>query len=315
MEIFGMKFKSDTKRFFIGLIAVWAVYVIATFLAPETVSVSRYGLTLFEANLLRLTIILPLFFIWITVLLSFIWFRRYTEMVRGSEEELGYRKITKGLWMLLLVVMLPSFFNVAISYFPDNGEIVRTLTILRNYVTIALYLVGFVYLWQSSVHLLKTVGGIEWGKKYRTYVLLTIGALTFIYAYAIFNNPFRTETTDPLVRATYYLPDVLIILTVVVPYLLIWLFGSMAVLNFMSYARHVPGVIYRESFKAVSTGLTVTIALLIGLQFLSQANAALSRSALGVVMVIIYALLIAIAAGYLMIARGARKLALLEEVE
>jgi hypothetical protein len=315
MEKPQLRLKSDMLRALGWICLIWIVYVGFTLMAPATQAVSRYGLTLTQANILRIAIVLPVFFIWITVLFSVVRFRRYTGLVVDSPEEMGFRKITKGLFMLLLVIVVPGFVTVFATYYPHSELIQQVCIIIRNYLTIIFYMAGFIYLWQASRHLLRTVKGIDWGEKYRTITLAGVGALTFIYTWFIFQNDYRSSSNDPLVLPTYGLPDILIILTIVIPYLLIWLFGSMAVLNMWSYAKEVPGIIYRQTFKSLAEGLTVTVILLIGLQFLSQANASLSHSTLKVILVIIYLLLLLIAAGYLMIARGAGKLAAIEEIE
>ncbi len=315
MNLPDLKVGNEGKRFFTALGVVWLAYVVLSFMAPAAQVVSRYGLTLFQANLLRVSIVLPLFLIWLTAMYGVVKFRRYARLINESPESDGFRKITKGLWFLLAAVMVPSFINVIATYFPDSMMMQKAAIVIRNYLTIIFYMGGFVFLWQASKSLLRNIKAEEWGKKYRTYVLASVGILTFVYAYLIFQNPFRTISNDPVVLPTYHLPDVLITLTIIIPYFLIWLFGSMAVLNFLSYAKQAPGLIYKDTFDYVAQGLGITVALLIGLQFLTQANASLGHAALSVILIIVYVLLIAIAAGYFMIARGAKKLALIEEVE
>lgn len=303
------------KKPFFALFIVWVVYVLLSFLAPEAESVNRYGLTLAQANLLRVTILLPLLFIWGTALSSILRFRRYTAQVDDSAEAEGFRKITRGLWMLLLVLLLPGFIGVISTYYPESFEVKKASVITRNYLTIALYLAGFWYFWKASTDLVKSIGLKT--QKARSKAVLGVGLLGLVTAYAwfIFQNPFRTVSLDPTVIPTYFLSDPVIFFTIIIPYAIIWLLGSLAVINIWFYAREVPGVIYRDTFTWVAYGLTLTVVLLISLQFLSQANASLSHAALEVVLIIIYLLLFAIAASYLLIAKGARKLSKIEEVK
>lgn len=310
-----MQLKRDMRNSLLILLAVWVIYVVLSLLAPTAESVTRAGLTITQANLLRVTILLPLLFIWITALFSIIRFRRYSEFVKGSSEGSAFIFLTRGLWMLLLVIVIPNFIRIIASYYPDSATVLQFSTILRNYVTVALYLAGFWHLLQASKILLGTIDGEQVAGRMRIVVFTLLGILVAVYAWAIFQNAHRYTSSDPIIIPTYFLPDALIILTIIIPYALTWLFGTLAVLNIIEYAKRVQGIIYRQTFVSVAYGLAWTVGLLIGLQFLTQANAALSHAALKVILVIVYLLLLAIAAGYLLIARGAQKLTVIEEVK
>lgn len=311
------RLQSDMKAFLFTLSIFGAAYLVLTLAAPEAETVSRYGLTLAQAQLVRVSFIIPYLFIWVTALVNVVWFRRYTTLVKGSTEESAFNKITKGLWMLFLVIVVPAFVTAIVNYFPSDISIQKSAVILRNYLTIAFYLVGFWYFWQASKNLLQNVhtASNQVNGKYQNIGVVAIATLAVIYTWAVLSNPFRTSSADHLVKATYYLPDMLIVFTVVIPYVLVWILGVLTVLNVLSYAKLVPGLIYRQTFSYLARGLALTIILLIGLQFLSQANAILGHAALSIILVIIYILFFAIAAGHVLIARGARKLAAIEEVK
>jgi hypothetical protein len=299
----------------IVLLALWLFYAVLVLMAPAPETTSRYGLTLAQTNLLRFTIMLPLLFIWATALFSVVRFNRYRAMVKDSPEGPGFEKITVGLWMLLLVIVLPSLVNSIANYWPGNMDVQQAATITRNYISVVFYALGFWYLWQGSRALYRTTAeGLP-----PNHLRFTLMAIVFILVtaltWAVFNNPYRTTSDSSLIRPTYYLPDWLIVSTIILPYAVTWVMGSLAILNLLSYVRKVRGIIYRQTFSSLAYGLVVTISLLIVLQFLSQANAALGSAALKIILAIVYALLLAIAVGYLLIARGAKKLTAIEEVK
>lgn len=307
--------KTDMKYAFSWLVVIWVAYVALTLLAPAAEAVNRYGLTLAQTNLLRLTILVPYFLIWSAALFGVIWFRRYASLIKDAPEHKSVVKIALGLFMLLLVIVVPALVTTIFTYYPNVESAQIFSIILRNYLSIVLYGAGFWYLYQASRGLLKSIGGAEWASFYRPIILAALGILSFIYIWLVFQNPFRSISLDSMIRPTYGLPDWLIVLTVIVPYILIWFIGCLTILNFWSYAKSVNGIIYRQSFVSLANGLTVTILLLIGLQFLSQATQSLNHATIQAVLVIIYVILFAIAVGYLLIARGARKLAEIEVVE
>jgi hypothetical protein len=217
--------------------------------------------------------------------------------------------------MMFFVIVLPGFVTIVANFYPHDMEWQKWGVIVRGYMTVIFYLFGFWYLWQGSRDLLKAVNGSELSNKWQNFLVGALAALAVFYTWAVLNNPFRSVSSDPLVKATYYLPDILIMLTIVIPYVLIWIMGGTAIINVLSYTKRVPGVIYKQAFSSLAYGLTFTIVLLIVLQFLSQANASIGHAAFSVILVIIYPLLLAIAIGYLLIARGARKLAAIEEIQ
>jgi hypothetical protein len=303
------------RKPFIVLLVIWIAYVALSLFAPPAASVTRSGLTLTETNLLRFTILLPLLFIWVTALYSVIRFNNYTKLLQGSTEAKAYKNITFGLLMLLLVILVPNFIGIIQTYYPGSFEVSRAVTITRNYATIAFYSAGFWFLWQASRNLSQSVASKTLIYKRKAFVVAITVALVSFYSWFVFRNAYRTISFDPQVIPTYFLPDNLIALTIIIPYALIWLMGGLTISNIWLYAKNVQGVIFREIFISLAYGLTLTVLLLIGLQFLSQANAALGHAAIKVVLVIIYLILLAIASGYLLIARSAKKLAFIEEVK
>lgn len=305
----------DMKVLTIVLVILWLIYLVLTFLAPAAETTGRYGISVAQTNILRFTIIVPILFIWATQWFSIGRFSHYYKLVKDSTEGEAFRKIVIGLWMLLMVLVLPSLVSAIASYWPNSSYMLESSTILRNYLSIFFYLWGFWYLWQASRDLYHTVASGLPSNSYRIPILLGVLLLTILNIIAVFHNPFRTVSSDPFVRPTYYLPDMAIFVTIVIPYFFIWLFGGLTILNLLTYTKKVQGSIYRYTFSWFAYGLTVTIVLLVGLTFLSQANAALNHAALKVILVLIYLLLLAIAVGYLLIARGARKLTAIEEVK
>lgn len=310
-----IRLQSDMKYFLANLLGIWLTYVILVFVAPAAETVSRYGLTLAQAQFLRVTITVPLLLIWVAALFSVVWFRRYTKLISGSEEEPSFKKLTMGLWMLLIVIVLPSFVTAIANYYPGDFVVQRASTIIRNYITVSLYLVGFYYLWQASKSFLKTINASETANRYQPWIIGSVAVLAVMYTWAVLNNSYRSVSPDPIVKATYYLPDVLIFATIVIPYILIWAMGASAVINLINYAKNVPGVIYRQTFSWVAYGLIFTIGMVIGYQFLTQANASVGHAALKIILIVIYGLLLAMSGGYLFVARGARRLTKIEEIE
>src|SRR4051812_22837765 len=106
----------------------------------------------------------------------------------------------------------------------------KFVIIFSNYVTVILYLLALLYILRASRKLNASIKPGGWYyKSVRSVVVPIVTVISAVYVWLVFRNPFRTVSSDPLVRPTYFLPDWLIVLTIVAPYIFIWLCGSLAV--------------------------------------------------------------------------------------
>ena len=300
---------------FIVVIALWGLLVVLTVMAPAQQAIARYGITITQGNILRATVLVPQLVAWLAAVFAVTRFKRYAFMLRGSAEHTAFKYLSISLTLLMLVLIVPSFINVYASYYPEVEMVQKVIVIVRTYFTILLYFGAFWFLFKGGVLLNKT---IEFDplplRKLRTALIVIMAALTTLYVWAIFHNAYRTVTDNPLIRPTYFLPDWLIVLTVLIPYLIVWTIGGLAIVEIRLFARQVSGVVYRKAFNLVSYGAFTIISFAIGLQLLSQAALAFSYSSLKLILLIVYALLLLIAVGYGLLARGARALTAIEEV-
>ncbi len=308
--------KLGKYKYFIALSVLWIIYAALSVSAPGAGAVTRYGITTTQGNMIRATVLLPSLFIWLTALYAVLRFRRYAKLIGDSPEAAGFKRVSDGLVMLLSALVVPGLVSIAAQYYPDSFVMQKTISITRNYLTIAFYLAAFWSLLEASRNWQQSIGdGNKENKGMRTAVLMAVGVLAVVYVWAVFHNSIRTVSNDPLIKPTYYLPDWLIVLTVIFPYMVIWIWGSLTVVNIRGLIQQVRGSVYRKAFSFITYGLITIVGLLIGLQFLTQAGTVLGRASLGFVLLVIYALLIIIAVGYLFLAKGAKQLSAIEEIE
>ena len=309
--------KSNRGTYIAVLIIIWIVYAVLTILTPTAAqTTSRYGITPNEILLIRITFLVPYFLIWAAALFAIVNFKHYTSFLVNSTESSGFKKITTGLWFLLLTLIIPQFISVIAGYYSSSMHLQRLTVIISNYVSIILYFCAFWQLFAASKDLNKAIE--KPNDKYITVVrpllYCIIALLSLGYCWAIFHNPNRTISHDALVRPTYFLNDLMIVLTIIIPYVVIWLLGTLAFTNIMAFTKNVHGIIYKKAFENVASGLLSIIILSIGLQFLSQLGAFFGHASVQVILLIIYLILIGLGCAYLFIANGARKLAAIEKV-
>jgi hypothetical protein len=305
----------EKKVYFLVLGIVWAIYGIVTILAPGAEAVTRYGLTLFQTNLLRVTILLPYLLIWAASLYSVLHFHAYTKLIKISPEKKAFENITLGLMFLFAEVVLPAFVNLIGAYFPDSFTIQKIVTVVRNDLTVLLYLFSFYFLWQASREFLKIfLQNSPAAKPKYEIVSIVTALLSVIFIFCVISNPYRTSSPTSLIKPTYYLNDLSIFITIVIPYIIVWLLGLLTIKNIRTFATEVQGVIYKKTFSATAKGLSIIISLVIALQFLSQATTFFGHAHISIILLIIYIIFFLIAGGYLYLAKAANALTSIEKI-
>ncbi len=307
--------KFNIRSLLVFTIALWVIYAVLSVFAPVSQGISRYGITITQGNLLRATVLVPSLLIWLAAVFAIVRFRNYRALVTGSKESEGFKNITRGLIMLLLVLIVPAFVSLVASYKPDVVLMQKTTVIIRSYLSVIFYFGAFWFFLQGARSLNGTLEKPDRPTQ-RSYlaVILTMAILISLYTWAIFHNDFRTVSDNPLIRPTYYLPDWLIVLTILIPYLITWSLGVLAMMELRTFAISVPGVVYRRAFIQFGRGIGVVIGLSILLQLISQSASVFSSASLKLLLLLVYVILLVMAVGYLLLARGARHLTAIEKV-
>jgi hypothetical protein len=96
--------------------------------------------------------------------------------------------------------------------------------------------------------------------------------------------------------------------------MLIWYKGLTAVFDLFLYQRRITGKIYKESLRYLAAGILVVIVTSVGTRVLTTISTSLSGFNLTPLLLVVYALVLLNAAGFLLIAFGANKLRRIEEV-
>jgi len=305
--------KLNMRSVMMAVVIVWGIYAILTLIAPSSTATTRYNLNQTQINLLRTTMLLPHLLIWISAAFAFVRFQNYTILIKDTPESPTFKKFTIGILLLLLSVIITALTGAIASFYPGSVDVQKASVIARNITTVGLYLLSFLFIFQGSRELNEAKGYKE-NSTVRFVVMTIIIGLTTAFTWLIFHNDYRTVTNNPLIRPTYYLPDWLIVLTVIIPYIAVWIIGSMAVVKLYTFAKKVPGIIYKQAFLSISKGLIALILLSISLQFLSQLGVIFAGAKLSIILILVYLILFSISIGYMLIARGSRKLSAIEEV-
>lgn len=297
------------------LLGFVASYLVMTFsIPPDPAALDKYDITSSQARLLGLTITIPIILIWGAAFYGYDRFKRYAASIRQDRDGQALDSIANGLMVLALGLPISSLTSTALSYASRTNEgLIPTAVIVNNYVSMLVALVAFAYILRGAKALAEVTGRKFLVKNRRMYDAVYV-ALAAAYSYAVLNSDYKTEPAPGTNQASYYLPDWLIVTTLLVPYLAAWYAGLLANAQLGFYRRNVKGTLYKSALGYLVAGIMTVVITSVIIQLFSLFGAEIADLSLGALLVVIYALIAVIAAGYLFIAMGAKRLNKLEEV-
>lgn len=312
-KVFSMPVPNSRYRLYYAVLGLASlIYVITSLFSPISPSAATYHLAPTTIHLLILSIVLPLVAVWFIALYGAVRFKAYTDLIKHSPDGRALSWLSDGLLVLVVSLVVPSIIGAFRRYVPDA---IPAITVTTNYATIILLAVAFWFIYKGSRKLLPLVAANKRpGMTSRIIITLIVAILGVIYVTALLHNSYRSTSVDPGRINSYFLPDWLILSTICISYLTIWTFGLHAAVNIRAYLRGIGGTVYKQALWALVWGLVSVIVFSILLALLTALGPFLQNAGLGKVLGVVYLIVIAYAAGYVVIAYGARKLTKIEEV-
>lgn len=297
-------------RYYGLVFLVWVSHAAFTYNpASASVAAERYHLSQAVIILLIATVDLPLLICWLLAATGWLYLYKYVATLpKATDHHRGYQLILAGISVLILSLIVPSFVAAFHSHFID-AELGPMHTWISTYLGLIFPLVGFILASLGSRHLLESLklNAEPLAKSLTALIPMTV--FTIFYLGLIFTNPVRSVSSDPALPATYYMPDILIILTIVLPVIATWAFGFRTVLNLEQYSHYVaPG--QKPALVNIYNGALAIVGGIILQQVISSLGSSRATGLnLGLTLTIVYVLLFIIGIGYGFIARGAKQLA------
>lgn len=288
----------------------WAGYLALALLLPA--GPNPYKLSPASLNLLRLTIAIPLLLVWQAAFYGALTFRGYATKIQQDRDGRALHLMARGL-MILAVGLVVGSLTSSLRNYSIGTDLIDTATILHNYIQVVIPMVAMYLVFQGSKQLSEQAKK-QTSRKDNILIYAMLGVLSAVYLYLVLNNPNREAVVTAGIRsATYYLPDWMVISTIVIPYIITWLLGALAVKHILSYHGSVGGAIYRPAFQRLAYGLIAVIVLSVMLQFVAGVSASLVQLGLTGILALVYLIIAVYALGYALIASGATKLNRIEE--
>jgi hypothetical protein len=300
------------RYYYTALTICSLIYISGTLIAP--ISSNRFNLTPAKTHLLQVCIALPIILIWLAALYGAERLKTYSEVIKNYPDGKAMGTLAAGLTILVASIVINGLVSILRPWALRDGWL-PAFTIINNYLSIIIPLIGFWIMYRGSTQLLKTTKVV---RKYTARwipISIVLAAIAAVYLLVIMNYDYRNATPDPTKYSSFYLPDWLIVISLVIPYLVAWGLGIKAALNVAAYRQEVKGTIYKNALKWLVAGVLLVVAFAVSLQLLIAFSTYFSKAGLAAILAIVYLIIIFYAVGYLVIASGARKLNAIEKVK
>lgn len=305
-----MKKETHLWRYYSLVVAAWVVYIVLTILAPASQN-TQVQLSSTAKLVLTATLLIPYMLTWLFAVAGWYYFSRFASDTerKHTRNYAGFRLLSRGLGILIFDLISIPLISAARTVWAADGSAAAILTILSNYFHIIIPLVAFGCLFLGSR---KLVQGGHYAVAIRSTMLPSLVAtslFTVLFTVAVFGNTSRQVATEAGRFASYYIPDHLIVLTIIIPLAITWFVGLQAILQIERYVHSLLQAKWRRAIVNLFHGLLAVISSSIILQAITAfGSEQLQQVSLLLIIVIIYLFIILQAVGYLFIRASAKQL-------
>ena len=300
------------------LSGVYAAFIIIyllqiLFVPVDKTTLAKYHVSVSSLRVITLSVALPYIIIWVITLIGYLRLNTYAELIKNNKDGAAFKVIAKGiLWLGLWLPLSTIVNNFSSQYYTSHHSATANLVRFDNYLNLVFLIIGFVLISKGTNKLLLLIRKPALSMSQMT-VLVYI-AFSALYVLLTLHDSARALPTHKVAVASYYEPDWLLVVTLVIPRLIYWFLGVQAVHSIYIYRKKVKGKLYQQALNYLAIGLGGVVATTIILRCLQSLSSTLGQLSLAFLLAFIYVLLILISVGYVLIAKGARGLQRLEEL-
>jgi len=251
---------------YIGTFLLWCVYAWCTldFNVSLTARQQQWGLTQSNTVALQASIIGFYLIIWMVATHGIVLLQRRAKLFREAHLAAGFRNIVWGLITLLTQLILVALIGTVRPLYAADPNAIMVIATVTSYIHSFFPLLGFVLIFRGVGTVTKKT---PQAKEEKMHALMVTTILAVLYTILVFTNPIRNAGIDEEVRQTYYLTDWMIVLTIMLPVLVGWLYGVRSL--FMLYGYRSP-VLNNKGLSRLTLGIGSLLASSIVLQIISS---------------------------------------------
>jgi len=289
---------------FILLLLIAAILALVLPPAPTTLHTLHITPAVYRAAIL--TLILPYGVIWFAAFYAFDMLAKYARKIKSAREGEPFARIARSVgimaWGLALTTITSLVLNSIAAQFHGFD---RAHVIINNYIALLVPVAAFLTL-NTGTYRLVNMAKDRPGRIGSQILIFIYTAVAVFFVYFVMHNHVRNNP--------YRLPLIPLITTLIIPYIYTWFVGLLSAYELWLYAHRATGVLYRHALTRLAAGLAIVIAAAIAVQYVANTYASKTNISLSATLCVMYALLAAQASGYVLIALGAKRLKMIEEV-
>lgn len=301
---------SSTTFLFTTLLVAYSVF---TFILPASnITKAMYGLTDNEYSYLLFILRIPILLTWLLAFYSYRHLRQYAKTIADTPEGNDFSKIATGIGWIAWGYAVPAVIRTLLyAYANQYPSFLSTALIITNYMYVIVSLVAFMYI-SGGAHKLARANNLHLSTTQIRLAIAIISLLGILFCVLIASNLTMTSMFDSY--NAYYLPNWLIWLTIVLPYVFAWTSGLFAALEIMAIAQQTKGVIYRRALFLLSVGIVLMVVSLCAAQYFRTIVPRTGHLTIGIPLWTTYFIYLLGSIGSIVLAVGALKLKRIEEV-
>jgi len=257
----------------------------------------------------HLVILVPEVVVWLIAATGALRLKAYARTAIRGQDGIAFDYIADAL-MLLVIYSVAISLATSVKILFVHTSVFKMASIITVHAPVVLVLLSSIFLYIGAVEL-NRIASMGLKKLPNRLVELAISAFNILvasfvwYFYAV--APHRIDDDG---RSHFALPVSILLVTYVLPHIITWLLGLMACLNLAHYAKYVKGTIYKAFLRDLYLGILIVFGCTYFAQVLYVSN--ISSRHFNPALLLVFLVLIALMAGYLMIYRGASRLQLIE---
>lgn len=294
-------------KYYIFVIVLSISYIVLSMTNPISSASNAYGLSPITIRFLQFTIGALYSLSWLAGTAGSVELNTSAESTPDTAKKSAFKKKAMGVAILIGGSIITAFISTIRSRVSPDPSNFPGITILLNYVYVFVPLIGLSYLASGAFDLSKSIDAKPPKPYFYVLAFVFCTLAVGVNAYLLFT---REDTTS-----SYFLPEALVVMTILLPSFITWIIGTVGVITSFNYIGNVQGVVYKAGLGQFNAGIFFVVLTSMFLQLLlSVGSSRLLGISLGGILLIVYTFIILQAVGYLLIAFGSRKLTTVESI-
>ena len=309
--------KADKCEFTFLVVAYAVIFVSALafifmiFRDAQLIERNRSGIDAFSYAETHTYILLIEIVLWTIMAKAAIRFKAYAWRIRRSADGSALNLIANAMLLSFAYAILFDMASTFKTLFM-NTPVLQAVTTITNLLPLGVFLALSSLLFAGSSQLARLMvdGSVSRQRHQRFRALCLALFVLVVFPYGEYFHRVAPVILDDDGLHHFVLSPATLVAVYLAPFIVIWLLGVLSCLNLMWYARHVPGKIYKPTFRNLYIGILTSYVSTYLIQIFYISNVSSNRFGFGLLFLISLIALLII--GYGLMYRGANQLYMLE---